>query len=65
MLEFDGFVTRGAMVKRGLVRTPSVLILSHDCADAKMLAETKDVSHETYLQNLIHDALQREKRLFG
>jgi hypothetical protein len=61
----DGQVTRGAMVRRGLVRTPTVLIPSQDYADAKVLAEKKGVSHDTYIQNLVHEALQREKQLVG
>ena len=60
-----GLVTRGAMVRRGLVRTPSVLISHEDHAVAKMLAEKKGVPHETYIQTLVHEALQREKQLVG
>jgi len=61
----EGRVTRGAMIRRGLVRTPSILIPSEDLADAKMLAEKKGIHHETYLRNLVHEALQREKQLVG
>jgi hypothetical protein len=61
----DGLVTRGAMVRRGLVRTPSICIPSSDYADAKLLADKKGVPHDAYLQNLVHEALQREKQLVG
>jgi len=61
----EGLVTRGAMVGRGLVRTPTVLIPHEDYADAKMLAEKKGIPHETYIQKLVHEALQREKQLVG
>jgi predicted DNA binding CopG/RHH family protein len=61
----EGRVTRGAMIRRGLVRTPSVMIPSNDMEDAKMLAEKKGVAPETYIQHLVHEALQREKQLVG
>lgn len=61
----EGLVTRGAMVQRGLIRTPSVTIPAEDFADAKALAEKKGISHETYIQGLVHEALQREKQLVG
>ncbi len=61
----DGLVTQGAMVRRGLVRTPTVMIPSEDFADAKMLAEKKGVHHEIYIQGLVHEAIQREKQLVG
>jgi hypothetical protein len=61
----EGRVTRGAMVRRGLVRTPTVAIPAQDFADAKALAEKKGISHETYIQGLVHEALQREKQLVG
>jgi predicted DNA binding CopG/RHH family protein len=61
----EGRVTQGAMVRRGLVRTPTVMIPSEDFADAKMLAEKKGVHHETYIQSLVHEAIQREKQLVG
>lgn len=61
----EGRVTQGAMVRRGLVRTPTVMIPAEDFADAKALAEKKGVHHETYIQGLVHEALQREKQLVG
>jgi len=61
----EGRVTQGAMVRRGLVRTPTVMIPSEDFADAKMLAEKKGVHHEIYIQGLVHEAIQREKQLVG
>ena len=61
----EGLVTRGAMVRRGLVRTPTVLIPHEDYADAKMLAEKKGMDHDAYIQSLVHEALQREKQLVG
>jgi predicted nucleic acid-binding Zn ribbon protein len=61
----DGRVTRGAMVRRGLVRTPTVMIPAADFADAQALAEKKGMSHGTYIQGLVHEALQREKQLVG
>jgi len=61
----EGRVTRGAMVRRGLVRTPTVLIPSQDYADAKLLAQKKGIHHDVYIQTIIHEALQREKQLVG
>jgi predicted DNA binding CopG/RHH family protein len=58
-----GRVTQGAMVKRGLVRTPTIMISHADFADAKVLADKKGMDHETYIQSLVHEALEREKQL--
>jgi len=58
----DGRVTRGAMVGRGLVRTPSIDIDPEDMSQAKALAEKKGLRYQTYLRLLIHNALEREAK---
>ncbi len=59
----EGRVIRGAMAARGLVRTPSIQIDPDDLSRAKMLAEKKGIRYQTYLQVLIHDALEREAKM--
>ena len=59
----EGRVTRGMMLKRGLVPTPSIQIDPEDLTQAKALAEKKGVRYQTYLRVLIHEALEREARL--
>jgi predicted DNA binding CopG/RHH family protein len=61
----EGRVTKGAMIRRGLVRTPTVMIPAGDYAEAKRLAEKKGLDHQTYIQSLVHEALEREKQLVG
>jgi hypothetical protein len=61
----EGRVTKGAMVARGLIRTPSIQIDPEDLSRAKVLAEKKGVRYQTYLQVLIHDALDREAKMAG
>jgi hypothetical protein len=59
----EGRVTRGEMVRRGLERTPSILIDPEDLSQAKALAEKKGIRYQTYLRVLIHEALERESKL--
>jgi predicted DNA binding CopG/RHH family protein len=59
----EGRVTRGAMLKRGLVRTPTIQIDAQDLSQAIILAEKKGIFYQTYLQKLIHEALERELKL--
>jgi hypothetical protein len=59
----EGRVTRGAMVRRGLVRTPTIDIDPEDFSQAQALAEKKGVRYQTYLRTLIHEALEREAKL--
>jgi hypothetical protein len=61
----EGRVTQGAMMRRGIVRTPSVMVSHEDYAVAKRLAEKKGVPHEAYLKGLVHEALEREQQLVG
>ncbi len=59
----EGRATRGAMMRRGLVRTPSIEIDPEDFSQAQALAEKKGIRYQTYLRILIHEALEREAKL--
>jgi hypothetical protein len=59
----DGRATRGAMLRRGLVRTPSIQIDPEDISQAQVLAEKKGLEYQAYLRALIHEALERETKL--
>ncbi len=62
----EGRVTTGAMVRRGLRRTPpSIEIDPEDFTQAQTLAEKKGIRYQTYLRMLIHEALERETKLAG
>jgi len=61
----EGRVARGAMAARGLIRTPSIQIDPEDLSRAKVLAEKKGGNYQTYLQALVHDALEGEAKIVG
>ena len=59
----EGRVTRGAMVRRGLVRTPSIELDPEDFSQAQALAEKKGIRYQTYLRMLIHEGLERDAKM--
>jgi predicted DNA binding CopG/RHH family protein len=59
----EGRLKRGTVARRGNTPTTTIRLDPDDISKARALAEQRGLKYQTYLKMLIHEALQREKKI--